>query len=219
MPVRPLRRRRTAAWLLLLVGVGLWGGSATGTYQVKWGDTLWGIAARLHVPVPSLVAANGLRDPNHMAAGAKLKVPPPSPLPAKLLADPQRLALRPLFDTWAKAYGVPSDLFQAMAWYESGWQNDKVSSTGARGIGQLMPGTVARTQTLIGKKLNVASPADNIQMSARFLSLLLSETGGHADQALAGYYQGLRSMRAVGMYADTKQYVAGILNLRKSFAR
>jgi len=219
VPALSLPRRRKVAWLLLLAGIGLWGASATGTYQVKWGDTLWGIAAKLHVPVPALASANGLTNPNQVVAGRHLKVPPPSALPAKLLADPHRLALRPLLDTWAKKYGVPSDLFQAMTWYESGWQNNKVSSTGARGIGQLMPDTIALTQKLIGKKLNVAAPSDNIQMSARFLSLLLKETGGHADQALAGYYQGLRSVRTVGMYSDTKQYVAGILNLRKAFAR
>ena len=46
-------------------------------------------------------------------------------------------------------------------------------------------------------------------MSARFLALLLKETNGKADQALAGYYQGLRSLRAIGMYTDTKQYVRG----------
>lgn len=219
MPAFSLPRRRNLAWLLLLAGIGLWGASATGTYQVKWGDTLWGIAAKLHVPMPAIVSANGLHNPNQLAVGSTLKVPPPSPLPAKLLADPHRLALRPTFDKWAKAYGVPSDLFQAMTWYESGWQNNKVSSTGARGIGQLEPDTIALTQRLIGHRLNPAVASDNIQMSARFLALLLKETGGHADQALAGYYQGLRSVRTVGMYTDTKQYVAGILNLRKAFAR
>jgi len=214
-----LPRRRRLVSLALLVALGSYAAAATGTYQVRWGDTLWGIAARLHVPVPALASANGIRDSNRLTAGQQLKVPPPSPLPAKLVADPQRLALRPLFDKWAKAYGVPSDLLQAMAWYESGWQNNKVSSTGARGIGQLMPDTVALTQRLIGKRLNPAVPSDNIEMSARFLALLLKETNGKADQALAGYYQGLRSVRAIGMYTDTKQYVAGILNLRRSFAR
>ena len=150
MPALSLPRRKTLSCLALLIGLGSYAAAATGTYQVRWGDTLSGIAARLHVPVPSLASANGIRDANRLTAGRQLKVPPPSPLPAKLAADPQRLALRPLFDKWAKAYGVPPDLFQAMAWYESGWQNNKVSSTGARGIGQLMPDTIALTQRLIG---------------------------------------------------------------------
>jgi LysM repeat protein len=214
-----VHRRKTAACLALLIGVGYCAGAAASTYQVRWGDTLWGIAARLHVPVPALVSANGIRDPNHLTAGSNLRVPPPSPLPAKLVADPKRMALRPLFEKWAKAYNVPADLLEAMAWYESGWQNGKVSSTGARGIGQLMPDTVALVQSLLGRRLNVALPSDNIQMSARFLAYLLQQTGQRPDQALAGYYQGLRSVRARGMYADTKTYVAGILNLRKSFVR
>jgi soluble lytic murein transglycosylase-like protein len=208
---------KTAACLALIIGVGMFAGAATGTYQVRWGDTLWGIAARLHVPVPALASANGIRDPNSVTAGARLRVPPPSPLPAKLAADANRLALRPLFERWASTYGVPADLLEAMAWYESGWQNDKVSSTGARGIGQLMPDTVALVQHLEGRKLNPAVPSENIRMSSRFLAYLLQQTGQQADQALAGYYQGLRSVRARGMYADTKTYVAGILALRKSF--
>jgi soluble lytic murein transglycosylase-like protein len=211
--------RKSAACLALLIGVGLVAGAATPTYRVRWGDTLWGIAARLHVPVSALASTNSIRDPNRLTAGTNLRVPPPSPLPAKLVADPKRMALRPLFEKWAKAYGVPADLFEAMAWYESGWQNGKVSSTGARGIGQLMPDTITLVQGLVGRRLNVAVPSDNIQMSARFLAFLLQQTGQRPDQALAGYYQGLRSVRARGMYADTKTYVAGILALRKSFAR
>ena len=211
--------RKTAACLALLTAGGLCASAATGTYQVRWGDTLWGIAARLHVPVPALASANGIRDTNRVVAGSRLRVPPPSPLPAKLLADPRRLALRPVFERWARAYGVPADLLEAMAWYESGWQNAKVSSTGAVGITQLMPDTIALVQRLVGRPLNPKVPSDNIQMGARFLAFLLQQTGGHADQALAGYYQGLRSARSRGLYTDTKAYVAGVLALRKSFVR
>jgi hypothetical protein len=36
--------------------------------------------------------------------------------------------------------------------------------------------------------------------------------------ALAGYYQGLSSVKKRGMYDDTKAYVANILALRRRFA-
>jgi soluble lytic murein transglycosylase-like protein len=219
VPVHTRPARRTAATLALVLATGIGASAATGTYEVRWGDTLWKIAAKLHVPVPALASANGIRDANRLRAGSRLELPPPSSLPARLANDPTRLALRPLFDRWAKAYGVPSDLLQAMAWYESGWQNSKVSSTGAVGITQLMPDTVALAPRLVGRKVNPAVPSDNIQMGARFLSYLLEQTGHHADQALAGYYQGPRSVRARGMYDDTKTYVAGILALRRSFVR
>ena len=59
-------------------------------------------------------------------------------LPARLAASPERLALVPSFNRWARAYGIPPDLLKALAWMESGWQNQKVSSVGAVGIGQLL---------------------------------------------------------------------------------
>jgi hypothetical protein len=36
-------------------------------------------------------------------------------------------------------------------------------------------------------------------------------------QAIAGYYQGLSSVRTRGMYRDTRQYVASVLSLRRQW--
>src|SRR5688572_13744193 len=49
-------------------------GSA-GTYTVRWGDTLGGIARQLGVSVQDLVTANGLRDANRIREGQVLAVP------------------------------------------------------------------------------------------------------------------------------------------------
>ena len=49
-------------------------GSA-GTYTVRWGDTLGGIARQLGVSVQDLVTANGLRDANRIREGQVLTVP------------------------------------------------------------------------------------------------------------------------------------------------
>ena len=56
------------------------GGSSTttpssGTYTVKKGDTLSGIADRYKTTVAALVKLNSLKDPNELAIGQKLKVP------------------------------------------------------------------------------------------------------------------------------------------------
>jgi murein DD-endopeptidase MepM/ murein hydrolase activator NlpD len=45
------------------------------TYTVKGGDTLGQIAAELDVSIESLMAANGLQDPNTLSAGQVLVVP------------------------------------------------------------------------------------------------------------------------------------------------
>ena len=42
-------------------------------------------------------------------------------------------------------------------------------------------------------------------------------TGDDYAMAVAGYYQGLASVKAHGMYPDTRQYVADVLALQQRF--
>jgi soluble lytic murein transglycosylase-like protein len=123
----------------------------------------------------------------------------------------------PVFDIWAARYGVPPDLLKATTWLESGWQSDVVSSTGAVGIGQLMPVTVDMLNDLMGTDLSPWVPADNIRLSARNLRFLLDYTGGDTAHALAGYYQGLGSVDRNGLYPSTLAYINGVLELRSRF--
>lgn len=114
--------------------------------------------------------------------------------------------------------GVPSSLASAIAWQESGFNNGAVSSVGARGVMQVMPGTWSWIGTnLAGRTLDPASAADNVQAGTLYLQHLLRETGGDEDQAAAAYYQGLSSVRSRGMYDDTKQYVQSVRALRARF--
>ena len=48
---------------------------ASGSYRVRPGDTLLGVASRLGVSARQLAAANNLRDPDHIVAGRALVVP------------------------------------------------------------------------------------------------------------------------------------------------
>ncbi|MDP9388152.1 MAG: transglycosylase SLT domain-containing protein, partial [Actinomycetota bacterium] len=139
-------------------------------------------------------------------------------LPARLVGQPARLALMPHFDAAAAEFGVPADLLKALAWLESGWQNDKVSSTRAMGIGQLMPATVEFVNArLLGARLDPRRADHNIRMSARFLAYLLRANGGDVAGALASYYQGLASYRRDGALPQSGQYVANVLALRAKF--
>ena len=45
----------------------------------------------------------------------------------------------------------------------------------------------------------------------------LNQSAKTHDGAIAGYYQGLASVRKNGMFADTKRYVASINALTKRF--
>ena len=117
----------------------------------------------------------------------------------------------------ARRQGVDVPLALALAFNESGFQQHVRSSVGAVGVMQVMPGTgqwVAKH--LIGRPLNLADVEDNVLAGVAYFKLLLRITG-RTDQALAGYYQGLASVRKRGMYDDTKAYVRNILALRTRF--
>jgi LysM repeat protein len=194
----------------------------TVTYVVRPGDTLFGIALRHGTTVDAIALSNSITNPRLVVTGSSLVLPEPgAPVPQgppDLRARPDRLRLAPRFDHWARAYGVPADLMKAMAWYESGWQNDVVSVTGARGIGQLMPATVDFVnQRLLNAQLDPATPDDNINMSTRFMRFMLDSTGGRVDLALAAYYQGLTPTLAGKILDETKRYVAGVLSFRPTF--
>ena len=50
-----------------------------------------------------------------------------------------------------------------------------------------------------------------------YLKHLLEQTGGDENTAIAGYYQGLGSVRSRGLFDDTQQYVANVQALRSRF--
>jgi soluble lytic murein transglycosylase-like protein len=191
------------------------------TYVVRSGDNLETIAKRNGTTVSALASANHILNPNLVIIGTKLKIPAASAstVPSRLAAHPERLALAPRFDYWARVYGVPADLLKGLAWYESGWQNNVVSSTGAVGVGQLEPFTsdFVSQQLLNNPALNPKKVDDNIRMSARFLRFLLDRVGGAPGLALAAYYQGLARTQQGKFFDDTKTYIAGVSAARKQF--
>jgi N-acetylmuramoyl-L-alanine amidase len=212
-------------------GSGTTVASTSTAVVVTAGDSLWAIATRYGTTVASLAQMNGIADPSHVTIGSHLAVPAPSnpgsvsgaaqssKLPSALLAHPSRLALIPVFQRWAAAYGVPTPLLEAMCWWESGWQMTVVSSTGAVGVGQLEPSTVSTMRVVLGDPtLSATDASDNIQMAAAYLHQLLVQTSGNQGLALAGYYQGLTSVRQRGMMVSTVQYTHGILAFVPSFS-
>jgi soluble lytic murein transglycosylase-like protein len=183
------------------------------TYVVVRGDNLTSIAGRFGTTVSALAAANDLDPRRILREGRQLTIP------GSNAVRPDRAALIPIFERWAAANRIPADLLMATAWMESGWQNHVVSRTGAVGIGQLMPGTATFVrEILIGvPSLDVRVPEHNIRMSARYLDWLLDRSGGDQTKAVAGYYQGFRSVERRGMYAETVAYVRAVQALQQVF--
>jgi N-acetylmuramoyl-L-alanine amidase len=189
-------------------------------YKVRSGDTLSSIAVRQDTSIAALLKLNDLTITSVLRVDQSLIVPPrnASSLPARLASNPTRLAVRKHAAIWAKRNGIPQDLLEAMMWQESGFDQTKVSSTGAIGVGQIMPNTGTFIEReLIGQDLNPYEMPHNVRMSARYLRYLLKMTGGDSTRALYAYYQGHGSIKARGVYPETVQYARNIQSLRKRF--
>jgi murein DD-endopeptidase MepM/ murein hydrolase activator NlpD len=64
---------RVSRALVLLLAFALV--ASAGTYSVRWGDTLGGVARRFGVPLGVLASANHITDPNRLRAGQVLTIP------------------------------------------------------------------------------------------------------------------------------------------------
>jgi soluble lytic murein transglycosylase-like protein len=73
------------------------------------------------------------------------------------------------------------------------------------------------TTKVLKRPLDPHTPASNIRMSARYLRWLIQHTGGDEPKAVAGYYQGLRSVRQFGVAPGTHIYVAAVESVRQRF--
>jgi LysM repeat protein len=203
---------------------------AMGAYKVRPGDTLSGLAAAARVPAAQMAYMNGLNPTAQLVAGTIIKLPTgaaistTTPAPARTIvpqaapmASPGRLSAGQV-GTLAAQSGAPSSLAAAIAWQESGFNNAMISPANARGVMQVMPGTWSWVQAnLSSARLDPSSPTDNVRAGSLYLAHLLRETGGDPSLAAAGYYQGLASVRRIGMLPETQRYVANVLALRGRF--
>lgn len=185
------------------------------THTVGSGETLSGIARRYKVPAAAIATANGIVDRNRVVAGAKLRIPVTG-VPAPQTAS--RAQVERLLEDAAERFGWDPNLIKALSWQESGWNNSAVSSAGAVGIMQVLPGTNREVSSpRAGRTLDLEDPAENIEAGMHYLELLYELTGGQADDILAGYYQGVRSVNRNGRYPSTERYIANITALWDRF--
>jgi LysM repeat protein len=171
-------------------------------YTVQKGDHLALIARRFGIDLATLARTNGVGVHAPLRYGTVLQIP-------------GRLGrTNALLNRIAAQQGVDAKLVRAVAWMESGWQQNAVSPTGAVGIMQVEPYTgdwISRYLSPRPLDLHVAE--DNVIAGCMLLRHLLAIHGGDAQAALAAYYQGDASIARHGLYSDTLRYRTVITSL------
>jgi LysM repeat protein len=205
--------------------------SGGGSYVVQPGDTLSAIAERAGMSVEQLAAANGIEAEALLLSGTVLQLSGASgegaaagqgaeaaafenapPYPTEETVTPAEVG------AIAEENGVSPSLADAVANQESGFNNGLTSSADARGVMQILPSTWSWIgENLVSSPLAPASATSNVTGGVLLLRSLLESSGGNTEQAIAGYYQGLPSVREEGELPETEQYVESVLAQRKLY--
>jgi LysM repeat protein len=200
-------------------------------HTVVSGDTVDGLAAHYNVKPEAIARRNHLSKSLVIVLGERLAIPHRvatieqqiSASVARQLrildrhAEPSRDGVAALIRSTAAKWGLDDKLALAISWQESGFNMREVSPVGAIGAMQVMPYTGAYVSAdVVHRQLDLLDARDNITAGVALLSVLTHEAKSER-LAVAGYYQGLQSVRDHGMFRSTKQYVANVMALRERF--
>ena len=187
----------------------------TSWHVVEGGESFFSIAARYHVSPWRLARRNGIPLTSVIVPGQRLALPKGARLRGSAAAGPpaSRDSVRGAIDYWSRVYGVDPQLARALAWMESGFQQDVVSNVGAIGVMQLLPETWEFVDTVLLGARTPRTYEGNVRAGVRYLRWQLDEFDGNVRLALAGWYQGARAVRERGVFNETKEFVRIVLAL------
>lgn len=117
----------------------------------------------------------------------------------------------------AERWRLDANMLIAIVTVESRWHTHAISSAGAIGLGQLMPGTAA----LLG--VNPRDPTQNLSGAARYLRGLVQRFGSkHYSLVFAAYNAGPKAVSEFGgipPYDETQNYVVRVLETWEYIAK
>jgi soluble lytic murein transglycosylase-like protein len=184
-------------------------------HVVRRGESFFSISARYHVSPWRLARRNRILLTTVIVPNQRLALPKGARLTAPTRAGPpaSRESVRSALDYWARVYGVDPSLVRALAWMESGFQQDVISNVGAIGVMQLLPETWEFVDLVLLGTRTPRNYQGNVRAGVRYLRWQLDEFGGDRRLALAGWYQGARAVRERGLFDDTEEFVRIVLAL------
>ncbi|AHU88837.1 lytic transglycosylase domain-containing protein [Trueperella pyogenes] len=119
---------------------------------------------------------------------------------------PSRDKVQSMIVSVARQMGVDAKLALAHAFVESGFDATAVSPANAIGTMQVIPSSGEWASQLVGRKLDLLDPHDNIVAGVAIIRAL-QRSADNFEQGIAGYYQGLGGVKRYGMRPDTVKYV------------
>lgn len=135
--------------------------------------------------------------------------------PGRLTAQ-RRDAYDDLIAGAAERWNVDFSLVKAVVHAESAFDKDAISTAGARGLMQLMPGTASLLQVT-----DIHDPRQNINAGARYLRMMLDKFRGNVRNALAAYNAGPGNVQKYGgipPFEETRHYVSKVIELSDQYA-
>jgi len=159
-----------------------------------------------HMPDPSTLLAPNPADPGSLIASSG------SAVLARFDAISSRIPFAAEIRAAAVANGMDPALLASLVYAESGFNPNAVSSCGAQGLTQLMPGTAAGLGVT-----DSFDPQQNLNGGAQYISTQMKRFG-RVDLALAAYNAGPGAIARLGVVPDSKLgYVNRILGKWNSY--
>lgn len=109
----------------------------------------------------------------------------------------------------AERWRLDANILVAIVTVESRWHTHALSSAGAIGLGQLMPGTAS----MLG--VNPHQPGENLSGAACYLHGLMQRFGKNYDLVFAAYNAGPKAVEEFGgipPYDETQHYVVKVMS-------
>lgn len=217
--------------------------TSTKVYTVNRGDSLDSIARRNNSQVDAIMEANNLSS-TFLRVGQKLTIPTVSATSGKKLVGdtflhysyasstvnsannnkrillergvPSKATMKAMIIRTARQMGVEPQLALGHAMQESGLNHASVSPANAIGVMQVIPSSGAWASDLVGRKLDLLDPQDNVTAGIAIIRSL-QRTMPTMKHGIGAYYQGAGSVKKNGFYSDTTTYINNVLKYRAQY--